>query len=136
MLTDRLAETSALFRHQARAAEDEFGEATYHWPDQRGQGFARGILGPKVQLMQPAMAAIADQLRGGEAAVISGGHAEQAMAAVEIAAQETSAAADAASRLSMSAEQLAGTAYHQGRAAETDARRLTASIQALGPLPI
>ena len=55
-----ILETSAVFRHQSRYAEDLYGEASHIWRDRRGAAFALGFLEPQLQLVAPVTASLAE----------------------------------------------------------------------------
>jgi hypothetical protein len=131
-LKHQLTEASLLFRHQACAAEDAFGEACHYWPDQHGRRVARDIFEPKVQLMHPTSQALIAQVRLIEAAEIRGEGVEQAIATVSGATQDVAVEAQAATRLSLSAEQMAGQAYGRSHALEVEANRIRAALAVFG----
>jgi hypothetical protein len=136
LIGQRIQDICLLFRHQSRGAEDLFGEAAYHWPDQRGIGFAKGILIPTVGLFAGALQALNEHSRALQQAETAAEAAELAFAIVQNELETTYKAADQACRSAADAEHFAATANERAQGALATCGEVHRGLAVLGNPPI
>lgn len=136
LLHRRLLETSAIFRHQSRQAEEIYGEASHSWRDRRGAAFALGFLEPQLHLVPPVVASLVELSSIVEETEGATALAEAGIAAVHGATEEIETTAQASLRDAIHADHLAADAASRAQKVELVAQDVQRRTLTLGDPPI
>jgi hypothetical protein len=136
LLCRRLFEASALFRYHSQQTEDLYGEAVYHWPDNRGRAFALSFLDPQMQLVGPASASLAQLASAIAQAKEATRSAEDEIGRVIGSAEEIEAVVEQARRETTNAEHFAVDAISRAQTVVRNAQDIVDRGTKLGDPPI